>query len=158
MKINILILCVIILFSAYHYFIHNNLEKTFSQTYFDYNLVKRPLYKCDNIINSSRLSCIGMPSGHAEGTAVLSFLLYFYKIIPLWVCLLAVFAISMQRITSNMHTLNQVIVGSLLGFLYALIYKKFNLSLFGFLIVFCIGFILVVLSQPASLWTNSIMI
>jgi hypothetical protein len=30
--------------------------------------------------------------------------------------------------------------------------------LFGFLIVFCIGFILVLLSQPASLWANSSMV
>jgi len=144
MKFNILIFSVIILFSVYHFFIHNGLEKIFSQIYFDYNLIKRPLSNCSNEI-CPRLGCIGMPSGHAEAASVFSFLLYFYKFIPLWFCLLFVFIISMQRITSNMHTLTQVIIGSILGFLYALIYKKFNLSLFGFLVVFCIGFILVLL-------------
>lgn len=144
MKLNILILCIIILFSIYHYFIHNGLEKTFSQTYFPYNLVKRPLSNCIN--NSSKLGCIGMPSGHAETSSVFFFLLYFYKCIPLWICLLFISTICLQRIVTNMHTISQVIVGSILGFIYALIYKRFNLSFLGFLIVFSIGFTLVLLS------------
>ena len=48
MKYNIILLSIIILFSLYHYFIHNGLEKKFIQTYFDYNLVKRPLLNCSN--------------------------------------------------------------------------------------------------------------
>jgi len=142
MKFNLLILSIVI-FSIYHYFIHNGLEKTFSQTYFNYNLINRPLANCNN---NSSLGCIGMPSGHAESSAVLFFLLYFYKYIPLWVCLLSVSIICIQRITSKMHTISQVIVGSTLGFLYALIYKKFNLSFLGFLVIFSIGFILALLS------------
>lgn len=136
----------IILFTSYHFYIHNGLEKFFSQTNFDYDSVKRPLSSCSDQNNSQRLRCIGMPSGHAETAAVFSFLLYFNKFIPLWVCLLFIYIISIQRITSHMHTLNQVVVGAILGFLYALIYKKFNLSLFSFLIVFSIGLILVLLS------------
>ena len=166
MKFNILFFSIIILFSLYHYFIHNGLEKTFSQTYFDYNLVKRPLSNCNNNTNTLRLSCIGMPSGHAEVSSIFFFLLYFYKFIPLWFCLLFVIIICIQRITSKMHTLGQVILGSTLGFLYASIYKKFNFSLFGFLIVFSIGFILALLSVfkidqhvygPIPSWVNKSM-
>ncbi len=143
MKLNILIVCIIILVSLYHFFIHNSLEKTFSQTYFDYNLVKRPLSNCNAIDNCSRLGCIGMPSGHAETSSVFAFLLYFNKIIPLWACLLFISAICIQRIVSKMHTLSQVIIGSILGLLYAFIYKNYS---YGFIIVFTIGLLLVFLS------------
>lgn len=142
----IVILTIIILFSLYHFCIHNGLEKLFTQSFIDYDNIKRPLSNCSNENNSQKLSCIGMPSGHAESSSVLFFLLYFNKFIPLWMCLLLISLICIQRITSHMHTLTQVVVGATLGFLYASIYKKFSLSLFSFLIVFCIGFILVLLS------------
>lgn len=140
---NIQLFAIIILLASYHFFIHNGLEKIFSQVYFDYDAVKRPLTKCQSGDNSSRLKCIGMPSGHAETAAVFSFLLYFYKIIPLWICLLIIFIISMQRITSNMHTISQVILGATLGFIYAFIYKRVWC---GFIIVFAIGLLLSILS------------
>jgi membrane-associated phospholipid phosphatase len=142
-NINTTIIFFITLLTLYHYYIHNVLEKMFSQAYFDYNDVKRPLLNCSNKDKSSRLSCIGMPSGHAETISVLCFLLYFYKIIPLWVCILFIFVICIQRITTNMHTPIQVVTGSILGLLYALIYKNFS---YGFLIVFFIGVILFLLS------------
>jgi hypoxanthine phosphoribosyltransferase len=140
---NIQLYAVIILLASYHFFIHNNLEKTFSQVYFDYDAVKRPRLKCQDRENRRNLKCIGMPSGHAETAAVFSFLLYFYKIIPLWVCLLIISVISMQRITSNMHTISQVILGAALGYIYAFIYKR---VWYGFIIVFSIGLILSILS------------
>jgi membrane-associated phospholipid phosphatase len=143
----IFILIIILLLTVYHFVLHNNIEKIFSQTYFDYNDIRRPLNICDKKSNKSKLSCIGMPSGHAEGFSVLFFLLYFYNFIPLWLCLIIIVAISLQRITTNMHTLNQVIVGSLLGLIYATIYKYFKLSIYGFLIVLSIGFILALLSM-----------
>ena len=133
----------IIFVSMYHFYIHNSLEKIFSQVYFEYDKVKRPLPKCKSGDNSSLLGCIGMPSGHAETSSVFSFLLYFYKIIPLWVCLLIIFIVSTQRIISYKHTLLQVVVGAALGFIYAIIYKKFTL---GFIIVLIIGLLLTVLS------------
>jgi hypothetical protein len=142
---NIQLFIFIILVSIYHFYIHNNLEKTFSQTYFDYDNVKRPLLKCRSSENRSRLKCIGMPSGHAETSSVFSFLLYFYKIIPLWVCLLIIFIISLQRIVTHMHTIDQVVVGATLGFIYALLYNKFSFTL-GFIIVFTIGLLLTMLS------------
>jgi hypothetical protein len=140
---NIQLFAVITLLASYHFLIHNSLEKRFSQTYFDYDDVKRPRLKCQGRENSSRLKCIGMPSGHAETASVFSFLLYFYKIIPLWVCLLIIFMISMQRVITNMHTISQVMVGAILGYIYAVIYKKFA---FGFIIVFTIGLLLSILS------------
>ena len=145
-NINIKIISFIALLTLYHYYIHNGIEKTFSQTYFDYDDVKRPLLRCNNKDNSLKLGCIGMPSGHAETTSLFCFLLYFYKIIPLWVSLLIIFGVCIQRIVSHMHTPIQVIVGSTLGLLYASIYKYFNLSITGFLTIFSIGLILVLLS------------
>lgn len=146
MKLNIIVLAIIILLSLYHYFIHNGLEKTFSQIYFPYNDVKRPLLRCKNIDNCTKLNCIGMPSGHAETASLFLFLFYFYEIIPLWSCLLLILFFSAQRVVTNMHTISQVIVGSFLGLIYALIYKYFNLSIISFIIVFGIGFILTLLN------------
>lgn len=140
---NIQLFAFIILLSSYHFYIHNSLEKRFSQTYFDYDDVKRPRLKCQGRENSSRLKCIGMPSGHAETAAVFSFLLYFYKIIPLWLCLFIVFMISMQRVITHMHTISQVIMGAILGYIYAALYKR---VWYGFIIVFAIGLLLSVLS------------
>ncbi len=140
---NMQLFAVIILLGMYHFYIHSRLEKSFSQRYFHYDLVKRPLLKCRNPENSSNLKCIGMPSAHTETASVVSFLLYFYKIIPLWVCLLIISIVSMQRVITHMHTLIQVMVGAILGYIYAFIYKKFT---FGFIIVFTIGLLLNILS------------
>ena len=146
MKLNtIQVLIFIILITTYHYYIHNGLEKIFSQIYLDYDSVKRPLFRCKNRDNNSRLGCIGMPSGHAETSSVFSFLLYFNKIIPLWGCLLIISLISIQRITSHMHTLSQVVLGSILGLLYDSIYKKYSFG-YGFIIVLTIGLLLTSLS------------
>lgn len=149
MKLNsnsLQIITIIILLFAYHFYIHNALEKQFSQTYFAYNNIRRPLKICDKDINCSKLYCTGMPSGHAEGFSVLSGLLYFYKFIPLWVCLTIVILVSLQRIVSHKHTFAQILVGSILGFIYAYIYKYFNLSIYGFLFVFTTGFIVTLLT------------
>jgi hypoxanthine phosphoribosyltransferase len=166
MKLNIIFFITIILICLYHYFIHNGLEKTFSQTYFDYLSVKRPLFRCNNIDNCSKLNCIGMPSGHAETASVFLFLLYFYKIIPLWICLLFVLLFSIQRIVTDMHTISQVLMGSLLGFIYASLYKYFDLSVIGFIIIFIFGLILTLLciykidkkvNRPIPIWVDKSM-
>lgn len=138
---------VIILIFIYHYYFHNNFEKLFTQSYFPYNDIKRPLEKCDKEINKFKLYCVGMPSGHAEAFSLLSFLLYFYKFIPFWLCLVIIISVSLQRIIKNKHTLFQIFVGLLLGFTYGNIYKYFNLSIYGFLIIFTIGLILLILSK-----------
>ena len=87
-----------------------------------------------------------MPSGHAEVVAVFAFLLYFNKIIPLWACLFIIFIISIQRITSNMHTFSQVAIGFTLGLLYAYIYNEFSFG-YGLIIVLIIGLLLSILTS-----------
>ena len=55
---NIIILSIIILLSLYHFYIHNGLEKLLSQSYFNYDSVKRPLSNCSNqsLFELSKLS------------------------------------------------------------------------------------------------------
>jgi len=142
----IIILITIFLLASYHYLIHNDLEKTFSKTYFEYNDIRRPFNKCNTEINSSRLSCTGMPSGHAETISIICILLYLYNFIPLWLSIIIIMIVSFQRIISNKHTLIQVLIGSLLGLIYASIYKFFNLSVYGFIFVLGIGFILTMIN------------
>jgi len=145
MKLNIKNFVIIILLSLYNFSIQNGLEKTFTQTYFNYNDVKRPLNICNKDIECKKLKCIGMPSGHAETASLFFILLYFNKFINLWVCLFSIIFFSAQRIITNMHTFNQVLIGAILGLIYAIIYNYFNLSLIGFSFIFLIGFILSIL-------------
>lgn len=142
MKNHIFFIFFILFIFLYHSFIQNGLEKIFCETYIDYNFIKRPLKYCSNNWNGQNTKCIGMPSGHAEMVTIILSLLYFYKFIPLWLCLLLIFIFSMQRIISNMHTIIQVIIGISIGLLYFNIYKFFNLSIYSILFVLCIGFIL----------------
>jgi hypoxanthine phosphoribosyltransferase len=140
-KINIIIIIFII--CLYHYYIQNGLEKQFSQFYLHYD-IKRPLQNCQNKIYSS-LSCIGMPSGHAEVSTIFFSLLYIYKFISLPLCILFIFIFSIQRVISSMHTIGQVVAGIILGLFYSQIYAITNMSVFSFLFVFMIGLILVIL-------------
>jgi hypothetical protein len=144
MKLNkgLNIIILIILISLYHYFIQNSLEKFFSKTYFNYEKVKRPLIRCSNFLDTQSLGCIGMPSGHAETSTLFSSLLYLYDFIPLWLCLILIIGVSGQRIISNIHTMSQVLAGISFGYMYALLYRHFNLSVYSFLIVLSIGLIL----------------
>ena len=134
---------LIILISLYHGTLQNDLEKKFSETYFNYEEVKRPLPRCSN---DQQFGCIGMPSGHAETITILSSLLYLYDFIPLWVCIVLIIGVSGQRITSNMHTIPQVLAGISFGYMYALLYYHFNFSVYSFFIVLSIGSILALLS------------
>ena len=139
-KFNIVI--IIFLISLYHLRIQNGLEKKCSETYFKYEEVKRPLPRCSNYLDGQPSGCIGMPSGHAETITILSSLLYLYDFIPLWLCLILIIGFSGQRITSQMHTLPQVLAGIFFGYMYALLYYHFNFSLYSFLIVLSISLIL----------------
>jgi hypoxanthine phosphoribosyltransferase len=137
---NITILLFIIVVSLYNCFIQNGLEKLFHETYFDgFNFIKRPLEKC---LNSRQAHCIGMPSGHSETITIFASLLYLYKFIPLWLCILAISIVGLQRILTNVHTILQVLTGIFLGYMYSKLYRYFNLSIFSFLIVLFIGLIL----------------
>ena len=144
-KISIKIIIIIAFLTLYHIILNNNLEKIFLATHYDYNMIKRPNEKCISDEKWSFVSCIGMPSGHTEAAAVFFILLYLYKFIPLWVCILFVVIFGSQRIISNMHTLGQVMMGATLGLFYALLYYELG-PLVGFLIILFIGVILTYLS------------
>jgi hypothetical protein len=142
MKLNILLIIAILLIAFYHKLIQNNLEKNFFEKYFGYDNVKRPLKKCKIYEKKNNLSCLGFPSGHAETITIVCCLLYYYKFIQLWLCFILIVIFSLERITSKAHTLKQVFIGILFGYLYSNIYIHFNLSIYSFLIVICIGIIL----------------
>lgn len=164
---NVLLVVTIIIISLYHSLLQNGLEKIFCETYFDYNFIKRPLYRCKNMANGQATSCIGMPSGHAETITIFSLLLYFYKFIPLWLAITFIIMISLQRVFANMHTIQQVSIGATIGYIYAMTYKYFGLNSTGFFIVFSIGILLAALSiykldkqiyQPIPSWVSPEMI
>ena len=126
-----IIFFLIIVFS-YH-LVQNNIEKQFSLTYFGFDNVKRPLSDS----NMYTFRDLGMPSGHAEIATIISCILYYYKFISLWLCILLIFIFSMQRIIANRHTVFQVIVGIICGLIYSYIYISNNLSLLslGFVVL-----------------------
>ena len=125
----------------YHYNIHNNIEKRFFLEYFGYNNIKRPL--SGNIMFSSR--DLGMPSGSAESGTIMFLLLYYYGYISLPVSIILIFIVSLQRVVKERHTIAQVIAGTMCGIIYSYIYKSYNLSIFSFLIVLSITFLLTVM-------------
>jgi hypothetical protein len=137
--IPILILCIIL---SYHFFIQNKIEKIFFEKYLNYDNVKRPLEKCNNKIINNELKCFGMPSGNAEIVTIFSALLYYYKYISFDVCIIIILLFSSQRYISGMHTVIQIIIGILFGLFYSSIYIYGQLSIYSFLIVFIIGFIM----------------
>lgn len=147
---NLNLLLFIIFVTIYHFSLHNKLEKLFTQTHIDYELVKRPSYKCSNNIYKYDLNCIGMPSGHAEASALLCFLLYFLQLMPLWTSLFIITIVSLQRVIYKRHTIIQVLVGSMLGFVYASIYKYYNYSIVGISFIITFSFILWLSSKSTS--------
>ena len=140
---NATVILFIILVSTYHILIQNSLEKLFSETYFKgFKFTKRPLETCLNSANGIPSYCKGMPSGHSETITIFATLLYLYKFIPLWLCILLIFIIGLQRILSSFHTVMQVLVGIFLGYMYSKIYRYYNFSYYSFLVVFGIGLLL----------------
>ena len=144
LKNNIIKIILIFIIFIYHFYILNRLEKNFNQTFFNYNDVKRPLERCNHEENKFK-NCIGMPSGHAEISTIVSLLLYNYNYINQYLCIFIIVVVSLQRVVSNMHTFPQIITGIIMGTLYSLIYIHFNLSIISFLIVLSIGFILMLI-------------
>ena len=125
----------------YHYYIQNSIEKRFSLEYFGYNNVKRPL--SSNYLTS--FEDLGMPSGHSEIITIMFLLLYFQKYIPLWLCILVILIVSLQRLITEKHTVVQVITGIICGLIYSFIYKSYNFSLLSFVIVILISVLLTIL-------------
>jgi membrane-associated phospholipid phosphatase len=125
----------------YHRYIQDDVEKLFFLEYFGYDNVKRPL--TGNTMISTK--DLGMPSGHAESATIMFLLLYFYGYISLPVSIILIFLVSLQRVLAQRHSIAQVTVGTILGLIYSYIYKSYNLSIFSFLIVLSITFLLTAL-------------
>jgi len=168
MKLNntLKILLIIFIIFLYHYYIQTGLEKIFSQTYFKYDDINRPTKKC-NKNNNKDVSCVGVPSGHAETVTIITHLLYEYNFIPLWIHAVSIVAFSLQRVIINEHTIEQVCIGVIFGLIYAYIYFFFHLSIYAFIIVFLIGGSLSILSihkldslvnSPIPVWVDKSMI
>jgi len=135
-----MIFVIIVVITSYHYLIQNYLEKHFIKCRFDYNNIKRPLKICSKEQEREKPTmCIGMPSGHVETITIFASLLYLYKFIPLWICILLICIISIQRYISNMHSIIQIVVGIIVGISYVFIYKHFNLSILSFVLIIFIG-------------------
>jgi len=131
------IMFFLVIIFTYH-LVQNNIEKQFSLTYFGFDNVKRPLSDS----NMYTYRDLGMPSGHAEIATIISCILYYYKFISLWSCILLIFIFSLQRVIANRHTVFQVIVGIMCGLIYSYIYISNNLSLSSLGIVVLIGLLL----------------
>lgn len=132
-----LIKIIFILFiSFFHYSIINPLEKKMIHKYINHKIIYRPLPKC---IHKNAKNCLGLPSGHSETITLFSLLLYYQKVIPLYIAILAIFIIGAQRIISNMHTFFQVAIGILCGIIYSSIYIQTSLSWLSILIMFIIA-------------------
>ena len=125
----------------YHRYIQDDVEKLFFLEYFGYDNVKRPL--TGNTMISTK--DLGMPSGHAESATIMFLLLYFYGYISLPVSIILIFLVSLQRVLAQRHSIAQVTVGTILGLIYSYIYKSYNFSIFSFLIVLSITFLLTAL-------------
>ena len=126
------IIFFLVIIFTYH-LVQNNIEKQFSLTYFGFDNVKRPLSDS----NMYTFRDLGMPSGHAEIATIISCILYYYKFISLWLCILLIFIFSLQRVIANRHTVFQVIIGIMCGLIYSYIYISNNLSLLslGFVVL-----------------------
>jgi len=131
----------------------NKLEKICMRIIFgSNNYINRPLEKCKNL-SDINISCLGMPSGHTEFITILTLLLNHYDLLSFPMVILAIFVIGIHRIGTKMHTLNQVIVGLLVGIMYANIYIKTNLSYVSLIIL--VGMI-AFLTLIVTLYVNNI--
>lgn len=130
------ILSLLLVF-IYHYGVHNGIEKTFVQTFLDSDN-RRPCNTCKKrTVDELPIKCMGMPSGHAESGTIIFLLLLFKGYLSNEQALLLVFLLGFQRVIANRHTVPQVVAGTILGCIYAFIYKQFSHK--GFLIIFLIG-------------------
>ena len=121
------IIVMIFVIAIYDHFTLNGLEKIWFDTFFDYNDIKRPLPFCSKKENMN-VKCLGMPSGHAQTTTLVTVILYKYKLISFTTCAVLITIVSLQRVIMQKHTLGQVFVGIIIGLMYSYIYISNNLS------------------------------
>jgi len=145
-------ICYIFILLA-HMGVLNKLEKIYTKILFNNNKnINRPSEECKNSYDFN-ISCIGMPSGHTELATILSLLLVHYESLPISIAALIILLIGLQRIESNRHTIQQVLVGFLFGLGYAYFYIKTDMSLKSMLII--TGLILL-LSLLLTLYVDNI--
>ena len=104
----------------WHSYVTNAMEKLAVQACIGTFRRPDPLYR-----NTQRFKSLGMPSGHAECAMLTVLLLYAYRIISMPFAIYEVLVVCLQRIYTLRHTVPQVVVGSMLGALYAVIYWNF---------------------------------
>ena len=127
-------ICYIFIILA-HIGVLNKLEKIFTKILFNNNKnINRPSEECKDSYDFN-ISCIGMPSGHTELATILSLLLVHYESLPISIASLIILLTGLQRIESNRHTIQQVLVGFLFGLGYACFYIKTDMSLKSMLII-----------------------
>lgn len=126
----------IFIISLFHIIFINPFEKLLVQKY--YKTINRPYIK----IKCEKFNSLGMPSGHAETTTIIMLLLYFNNYINLNIAIFMILFISLQRVFTFMHSLNQVLLGSLIGFIMSIIY--YNLNSFINSLVFIIFYIFII--------------
>ena len=121
------IIAIIFLIAIYDHLTLNVIEKMWFDAFFDYNDIKRPLPFCSKKENMN-VKCLGMPSGHAQTTTLVTVILYKYKLISFTTCAVLITIVSLQRVLLEKHTLGQVFVGIIIGLMYSYIYISNNLS------------------------------
>lgn len=130
--------------ASLHFTVTNRFEKLLVQEIFGpQEWTLRPRGECASSARPNTVECQGMPSGHCETAALLATLgcvsgLFPFPF-PVYAGLLIVVVVALQRVLSSMHTVPQVLVGSLLGLLYGLLYHKTSL-----LVSLCVPIVLVV--------------
>jgi hypoxanthine phosphoribosyltransferase len=126
----------IIFISIAHASIVNKSEKVIMKILFGSNsIINRPLLKCKDSIDFS-ISCIGMPSGHTQIATIVSLLLSYYDLLPLPIAILTIITTGLQRVVTNMHSIEQVFIGLLFGLAYTQVYITTGTS-FKSIILLC---------------------
>jgi len=108
---------------SYLHALINLLEKRIIQEFI--GIYKRPLFMCQSN-DKINFTSLGMPSGHSETFFISGLLLLYHNYINLYIFIISIIIISLQRILYEYHTFNQVISGLCLGGLYSCLYIKIN--------------------------------
>jgi hypoxanthine phosphoribosyltransferase len=133
----------IVFISIAHAAIVNKSEKVIMKILFgSNNIINRPLNKCKDS-DDFTISCIGMPSGHTEIATIVSLLLSYYDLLPLSIAILTIITVGLQRIVTDMHSIEQVFIGLLFGLVYTDIYITTGTS-FKSILLLC-GFMMFLL-------------
>ena len=132
----------------YHIYFHNRVTKSFLCEIFGFEKTKRP--DAPQKASPFSLEHLGMPSGHTEATAVALLMLYYLEWIPLWVAVLGITIMALQRVLWNRHSGCQVFVGGFFGVLYGMLFQYLGGSKLFYtilIIVITIAMSMVVISK-----------